>query len=171
MSSNLVRLTYASTATFKSDRSGGIEVEVARILAASRRNNRAKEVGGVLHYGEGYFFQALEGQRATVDELYNRIAEDSRHRDVKILTFEDVDDRYFADWSMKYVPLENQIQRMLDRHGIAFDPYRFDKAIVDDFLKLCVHGEDPTTELEAQAANDAQAGKDNRPWWKRLIGG
>jgi hypothetical protein len=171
MSSNVVRLTYASTATFQSDRSGGIEVEVARILAASRRNNKAKHIGGVLHYGEGYFFQALEGERDSVNELYTRIGEDPRHRDVKVLTFEDVDKRYFADWSMKYVPLEDQIQRMLDRHGIEFNPYRFDKAIVDDFLKLCVEGEDPTAELEAQAAKDAESGKDSRPWWKRLIGG
>lgn len=170
MSSNVVRLTYASAATFESNPSGGIEVEVARILAASRRNNRAREIGGVLHYGDGYFFQALEGERESVEELYNRIAEDPRHADIKVLSYIDVDERMFPDWSMKYVPLEDQIQRLLDRHGISFNPYQFNDTIIEEFLKLCVHGEDPTEELEAQAEQDAASGRDTRPWWKRLLG-
>jgi hypothetical protein len=170
MPSQLVRLTYASTATFQSNKSGGIEVEVARILSASRRNNQAQHVGGVLHYGEGYFFQALEGERETVDKLYNHIASDPRHRDVQMLSSAAINERMFQDWSMKYVPLEDDIQRLLDRHGIDFNPYRFDERIVEEFLKLCVHGEDPTEELEARAERDAASGRDSRPWWKRLIG-
>lgn len=170
MTDALIRLTYASTATFESNKSGGIEVEVARILSASRRNNQAKQVGGVLHYGEGYFFQALEGDRATVEALYNHIAADPRHRDVQVLSSTTVNERLFEDWSMKYVPLEDQIQRLLDRHGIDFNPYCFDDRIIHEFLQLCVTGEDPTEALEAQAERDAAAGKDTRPWWKRLIG-
>lgn len=170
MGGDLVRLNYASTATFEPNEAGGIEVEVARILAESRRNNKAREVGGVLHYGNGFFFQALEGERGVVNDVYNTIAADPRHRDVQILSFNPVEQRLFADWSMKYVPIENQIRELLDRHGIEFNPYRFDDAFIREFLELCVYGQDPTTRLEQEAERDAAEGRDQRPWWKRLLG-
>ena len=171
MPSHLTRLTYASTATFESNQSGGVEIEVARILAASRRNNRDLQVGGVLHYGQGYFFQALEGERETVDELYKRITQDPRHRDVKVLSYSDVEERFFADWSMKYVVLEDQIHGMLDRHGISFNPYRFNDDVIDDFLHLCVYGEDPTEQAGgAEQKVDQVGGGGARPLWKRLLG-
>lgn len=170
MAEDLVRLNYASTATFEPNEAGGIEIEVGRILAQSRRNNKALAVGGVLHYGNGFFFQALEGERPAVTELYQRISGDPRHRDVRTLSLEPVAERLFADWSMKYVPLEDQIQRLLDRHKIAFDPYRFNETFINEFLHLCVFGEDPTAELEEQAEREAAAGGDKRPWWKRLLG-
>ena len=170
MSEDLVRLNYASTATFEPNEAGGIEVEVARILAQSRKNNKAKAVGGVLHYGNGYFFQALEGERSVVNDVYNTIAADPRHRDVQILSFDSVPDRLFADWSMKYVPLEDQIHSLLDRCGIDFNPYRFSDDFVREFLNLCVYGEDPTVKLEREAEREAATGGDQRPWWKRLLG-
>ncbi len=171
MESDLVRLTYASTATFAPNQYGGIEVEVGRILTQSRRNNRDRQVGGVLHYGQGYFFQALEGERQAVNETYARIEGDPRHRDVKTLSFNPVSERLFQDWSMKYVPVQNHIQALLERHGIPFDPYRFNHAFIEEFLALCVQGQDPTAGEQAPgsgAGTGAPAAV--RPWWKRLIG-
>ncbi|WMS87871.1 BLUF domain-containing protein [Pleionea litopenaei] len=102
MQNQLIRLTYASTATFKTDIKGGIESEVARILLQSRRNNSRIAVGGVLHYGDGYFFQCLEGDESAVKSTLQRISQDQRHRDVQILLNVQIQRRLFEDWSMKY---------------------------------------------------------------------
>ena len=68
--SKLVQLIYASRATFAPNlASGGIEKEVGRVLVQSRRNNPKKEIGGVLYYGDGCFFQCLEGAGLTYRQL------------------------------------------------------------------------------------------------------
>ena len=56
--SALIRLIYVSTARFKAAKSHeGIEPTVARILMSSRSKNPQHQIGGVLYYGDGYFFQ------------------------------------------------------------------------------------------------------------------
>jgi hypothetical protein len=68
---DLQRMVYASRATFAPSRQGnGIDVEVARILMQSRRNNPRRGLVGALYYGDGAFFQCLEGEPAAIDEVY-----------------------------------------------------------------------------------------------------
>ncbi|MEF8834062.1 MAG: BLUF domain-containing protein, partial [Halofilum sp. (in: g-proteobacteria)] len=102
----LTRLTYASTANFDiNSGSGNIDLEIGRILRACKINNPRQGIGGVLHYGYGYFFQGIEGPRDAVNTLYDRIAADERHRELKVLGVRDTETRFFPDWSMKYVPV------------------------------------------------------------------
>ncbi|PWG62807.1 BLUF domain-containing protein [Spiribacter halobius] len=164
----LVRLNYASTATFEPSVQGGVEVEVARILKQSRRNNRELAVGGVLHYGNGYFFQCLEGERDAVQKLYERISRDPRHRDVKTLTFSPVGERLFGDWSMKYLPIERDLRGLLERYRLEFNPYQFTEAFIQEFLEACVVGVDPT--MAAHAHERGTQRRAQRPLWKRLLG-
>lgn len=154
----LVRLTYASTATFEPNESGGIEVSVGQILAESRRNNKKRRIGGVLHYGNSYFFQCLEGEREAVSDCYQRISRDSRHQNVETLSFEAIDRRMFPDWSMKYLPVADEIARLLEKRNQSFNPYTFDNATLSELLQACAQGIDPT---EATP---------RRPLWKRLLG-
>ncbi|MEQ6886679.1 BLUF domain-containing protein [Salicola sp. Rm-C-2C1-2] len=167
MSGSLVRLIYASTATFKANEKGGVEVAVGQILSESRRNNKRQRVGGVLHYGNGYFFQCLEGEREAVDACYNRISEDDRHRDVQCLSYVEIDSRMFPDWSMKYLPVEDEITRLLKHYNTDFNPYRFSNAMLMELLKACARGHEP--EATRQTAAD-QTPAPKRPFWKRLFG-
>ncbi|GAA5523897.1 hypothetical protein Maes01_00446 [Microbulbifer aestuariivivens] len=123
----LVRLVYASKASFMPmPASSGVEPTVARILMQSRQNNSRKDVGGVLYFGDGFFFQALEGDRGTVTETFERISADSRHQQVTTLSMKTVTTRLFADWSMKYVPAEKSLREFLGRRGYTrFQPLRF----------------------------------------------
>ena len=143
----IVRLVYASTATFEPQRDpNGIEVQVARILMQSRKNNARDQIGGVLHYGDGYFFQCLEGERESVNRTYHRISEDPRHEEVHLLLVENVDERMFLDWSMKYVGLEQEIDALLKRNGLEeFNPYRFEKTMIEALLQACVSANDPSS--------------------------
>ncbi|WP_323844958.1 BLUF domain-containing protein [Microbulbifer magnicolonia] len=136
--SELIRLVYASRAAFRpAPVEQGVEPSVARILMQSRRNNSHENIGGVLYFGDGYFFQALEGDRRAVNQTYQRIAADSRHREVTILSLKTVPNRLFADWSMKYVPVEQAVRAFVRSRGYQhFAPLQFQEEEAEALIKL-----------------------------------
>ncbi|MDT8409647.1 MAG: BLUF domain-containing protein [Wenzhouxiangellaceae bacterium] len=164
-SDDLICLSYGSKASFPTAQAGS-DPQVNRILVHSRRANRASEIGGVLHFGQGFFFQYLEGPADRVDALYARICRDPRHEDVQRLTRRPIRSRRFRDWSMKFVVLDQAIEDVLQRHGLAaFNPYQFTPAMIDDLVVICTLG--------PEAAPDADVGADraisSRPWWRRIF--
>lgn len=136
--SELQRLVYVSRATFAPSRQGsGIDLEVARILMQSRRNNPRRGLVGALYYGDGCFFQCLEGEPVAIDELCARIARDPRHKDMQVLGRESIQARSFSVWAMKYVPNASAVQALMARHGRKqFDPYTFDTALAGAMVEL-----------------------------------
>ncbi|PZQ27768.1 MAG: blue light sensor protein, partial [Ectopseudomonas oleovorans] len=91
----LVRLTYASRA------SHGMSSQLIRdILESSQRNNPIRGLTGILCCNADTFVQALEGPRTAINVLYNRLAEDNRHKDLTILDYEEIHVRRYANWSM-----------------------------------------------------------------------
>ena len=116
----LVRLMYASRATDSINQEA-----LAAILKKSRQNNPATGVTGVLCYSEGLFLQLLEGGRLPVSQLYNRIANDARHRDVMMLSYEEIGERKFAGWSMGQVNLSHLNASLLLKYSetATLDPY------------------------------------------------
>ncbi len=98
----LVRLLYASRANAPVD-----DALVASILEQAAAYNAAHGLTGVLcTSSEGkVFLQVLEGGRAVVNELYNRIVRDPRHKDVTLLDYAEIGERRFATWRMGVVNL------------------------------------------------------------------
>lgn len=170
--SDLVRLVYASEATFIGNSADqGIELEVGRILTTSRRNNARAEVGGVLYYGNGYFFQCLEGNRDAVVEVYQRISTDPRHKNAKILLKGFTKRRLFQDWSMKYLPAEKNLRDFLAQHGLSeFSPFDYDREMIGRLLVFFQHAKE-SGELAEHSAIEAKAAADtnNKPGWRRLF--
>lgn len=167
-SDSLIRLSYASTSAGRG-RGGGTaaDAEIPRILQACRKNNPKLEIGGVLHYGDGYFFQVLEGPEAAVDHLYGIIGADSRHVDVRTLERVNVSMRRFPDWSMKYVPVEDDVTRVLTRHGLdRFDPYAFGPELIEAMITLLVGKPDP----EQAPDQDYRRARGRGAWLQRLLG-
>jgi hypothetical protein len=72
------------------------------ILGTARDNNSSIDVCGMLCYDQLYFLQALEGERETVNELYLDIADDPRHDEIVIISYEEVAERIFPQWQMGY---------------------------------------------------------------------
>ncbi len=119
LKTTLFRLCYASTATEQCS-----SMEIGYILEASLKNNVALNITGALFYGNHYFLQFLEGEEANVESLYQKIAEDKRHTNVKVLEFKEVHTRYFEEWSMKYVSYPLIINKILQETGLKeFNPY------------------------------------------------
>jgi len=165
----LIGLSYCSTATFPA-RTGsyGVHPEVNRILMHSRRNNRRLQVGGVLHFNNGRFFQYIEGPADVVDCLYARICRDPRHQDVQRLTRRPIGSRRFQDWSMKFVAVERVVDEVMRRHDLpAFDPYRFTPAIIDDLVVSCTCAPDDAAGIEVASTARSRGLKG---WLHRLFG-
>jgi len=102
MTEALYRLVYVSqNAVAGGD--AALQDEIEQILETSRRNNRAAGITGALMYNAGCFTQILEGDRAALNTLFERIQYDTRHGDVTVLEFSPVESRDFADWSMGFV--------------------------------------------------------------------
>lgn len=94
----LLQLVYASAATvnFSSE-------DLDALLEKARANNSTMDVTGMLLFHEGTFLQVLEGSQENVEELYNKIATDTRHGNVLLLATREIDERNFGDWSMAFV--------------------------------------------------------------------
>jgi hypothetical protein len=143
----LIEIIYMSRSTFTPSRLVmNIEPNVARILAKSRINNRRNGLVGVLYFGDGCFFQCLQGEETAVDALYALLQSDNRHQDLKLFSRKQISALAYADWSMKYVPIEKDMTRLLEKRGYQkFDPYQFDDAMIQDVMSLLQRSPDPTT--------------------------
>ena len=140
----ILRLTYVSRATFAVDRfTGGIQRDVARILVQSRRNNPRQQLVGALYFGDGCFFQCLEGPQEAVEALYARLHGDPRHGELRVLSREFVSSPSFSSWAMKLVPNAQEVQTLMTRHGrTTFDPYSFDESLRLAMVQLLLRGAD-----------------------------
>lgn len=165
----LICLSYCSTASFEAaPRSFGVDPQVIRILIESRRYNRHHRIGGVLQFGNGCFFQYLEGPTDVVDQLYARICRDTRHFDVRRLTRRPIVSRRFEYWSMKFVAIDRVVAEVLRRHDLhCFDPYQFTPAIIDDMVVSCIHPPDEAPEADPEP----HAPRARKSLWRRLVGG
>jgi hypothetical protein len=155
--SALVRIVYISRSTFApptgSDR---IDPGLARILAKSRKNNRAANIVGGLLFGDGCFLQCLEGAPEAVDRLYNIIAADPRHKDVKTILRVPIERVSFSAWSMKFVPMEQRLRKLLAAQGLRrFDPYAFTADDVQAVLAILQAEHDPSQNHEPALLDSA----------------
>jgi hypothetical protein len=116
----LVRLMYASRAVEP------VRTEALNaILRKSTTHNPSIGVTGVLCFSGEIFLQVLEGGRAQVSQLYNRIAQDPRHRDVVLLSYDEIDERSFAGWAMGQVNMARLNPALLLKYSesAVLDPY------------------------------------------------
>jgi len=80
--------------------------ELSEILNKSRNNNAEHNITGILLYSEGIFLQALEGAESAVNEVYSKIEQDKRHKNLIILITGEADDRMFPEWSMAFTTID-----------------------------------------------------------------
>ncbi|WP_374568737.1 BLUF domain-containing protein [Ideonella sp.] len=116
----LVRLMYASRAAKPLD-----PEELAQILRQSRATNPKLGITGVLCSSGELFIQVLEGGRTAVNRLYNQIVTDSRHTEVTLLSYEEIDERRFAGWAMGQVNMARLNPALMLKYSetSALDPY------------------------------------------------
>ena len=131
----LVRLLYASRSAEALN-----EPVVESILQQSRRNNPAKGITGILCFSGDLFIQVLEGGRNEVNELYNTIVRDSRHVHLRLLGFEEIEERRFGGWTMGQVDVRKVSPALLLKYTAKseLDPFansgRASMALLDELI-------------------------------------
>lgn len=93
----LISLVYVSVGA-----DGMSEEDLRDILASSRKNNRHHNITGMLLYRDGFFIQALEGEETVINELFDKIVEDKRHKNIMLVYKNAILTRTFGSWSMGF---------------------------------------------------------------------
>jgi len=131
----LVRLLYASRPV------APLTTEVVdSILAQSRAHNPKLGITGILCYSHDLFLQVLEGSRDAVCEMYNTIVRDDRHTHVRILSFEEIAERRFGNWTMGHVDVTTINPSLLLKYAElpVLNPFtcpgQASMALLDEFL-------------------------------------
>ena len=118
----LVRLMYASRTADTVDPDA-----MQSILRQCKDNNPTLGITGLLCHcsSSGIFMQVLEGGRAAVNQLYLKIAQDPRHGDVQLLSYEEIPERRFAAWTMGQVNMTRLNPALLLKYSATplLDPY------------------------------------------------
>lgn len=88
--------------------------DIEQIGETSVRNNKRDGLSGALFTFRNVFYQILEGEASKVDECYERISKDDRHKDIFMLNIEkNISSRKYEEWSMKTVILDEQTEAMI----------------------------------------------------------
>jgi hypothetical protein len=117
----LTRLIYASTITDDFAHSS-----IEEILRSARKYNEKRNLTGLLCFDTQYFLQCLEGSRAEVNAIYKTILKDSRHNDIIMLDYQEINHRDFADWKMGYIPSSRISKNLTLKFSVSseFNPYK-----------------------------------------------
>lgn len=84
------------------------EAEVGRIVEAAQQRNLVLGITGVLVFGNGVFFQLIEGPPAQIQKLVAKLHDDPRHSDVVVLDrSEETRERLYPDWEMERVEADD----------------------------------------------------------------
>ena len=116
----LVRCLYASRATQPLG-----EQVLDKILAQSRRHNPARGITGMLCFADGIFVQVIEGGREEVCKLLATIMGDDRNHDVQLLSYEEISERTFGNWTMGQVNMTTINPALLLKYSkrAVLDPF------------------------------------------------
>ena len=101
MPEELYSLSYVSRSAIRGS-AEEIAAELQRLVDSARLNNERHGLTGALLYADECFEQVIEGTRARVEEVFERISTDKRHSDLTILHFARITQRTFADLPMTF---------------------------------------------------------------------
>ena len=131
----LVRLLYASRPASPLTAS-----VIDTILAQSQDGNQTKGITGILCFNDELFLQVLEGGRDAVCELFNAIVRDDRHKNVRLLSYEEIPERRFGGWTMGQVNIARINPSLLLKYSVKakLDPFscsgRASMALLDELI-------------------------------------
>lgn len=120
------------------------EEDLATILQQSRHNNAELGITGILLYVRGSIIQVLEGEKQTVEALYKRIEQDTRHTNVSIGLSRPIRQRLFANWSMGYETITSrqleEIKAIVDLDNNQESTAEMQESIIFKTLKVFYQG-------------------------------
>ncbi len=101
------------------------------ILNTSWENNRKNGIGGVLLYDKTHFVQMLNGPTDRVDQVFQRITNDERHSNIRLIGEEVMDTQELDEWNMGFLPKSNIITEIFKKHHIEEDDGLYNAPFTD----------------------------------------
>lgn len=145
--SALIQLVYVSSLTLMARFNKTLFAEVK---SHARAYNEKHGITGVLCYGNGHFLQCIEGEKTHVLALRQRIFSDTRHKDIKVLLLQEIDQRSFVDWRMRLLFLERWLWSPTTKEQatqlspfLPFVPYNWEPERTEQFLQTIKTFETP----------------------------
>ena len=85
-----------------------IEEDINELFRRVTLFNNSRNIKGILLFNSGNFFQILEGEKETINDLfYNRIKSDPRHNNVFIVIEKEYPSSIFKEYSSKFNTVKN----------------------------------------------------------------
>ena len=81
--------------------------QIGSLANQAARNNRRLGLCGILVHSNGRFLQLIEGTSKFVNETFCKIVKDPRHHQIELISFENIVQPEFNDWSMKLLEIED----------------------------------------------------------------
>jgi hypothetical protein len=131
MENEIYTISYFSKSALPST-GDELEGKIEDILTVSKRNNKLKNITGALLYSGGHFLQVLEGEKEAVDNTFEHIQRDSRHRDVTILSYDYQTNRSFPTWSMALAGVQKDLSPNVE--GILSSPEDIEGSETGDII-------------------------------------
>lgn len=158
------RLTYASATT---SITADIRRDLEDILNEARIFNNNHLIRGVLYYGNNLFFQCIEGQNKDIDALFDKISNDKRHKNIKLLSYERIAKPMFHDWEMKFVLHETNVQAFFAQNQWeVFNPYALEGGLSIQFLEF-LHAYEQPENILYEVLDTKQ--NFNANWYKYIL--
>ncbi len=107
-------ICYVSTASRNLEKE-----EIKDILEYSAQYNNQHDIRGVLLYGDGNFFQILEGNKKLVDEIFLNIQNDPRHTNIIQVVGKNIDHGAFDGFKAEMVNENNKYNYELVKEYMA----------------------------------------------------
>lgn len=94
--STLVHLIYFSRLNLAADAATRSQ-QIGEITRQAQKKNEFSVITSFLVMEQNFAAQIIEGERSSVNETFNRISNDSRHRDVQIVEWREIVKREFVN--------------------------------------------------------------------------
>ena len=124
------------------------------IAETSIINNKDNDITGILCYGNGCFFQYIEGTEQALTNLKNQLLVDDRHKDLKILAFSAINERRFQNWSLRSMVIERWLFKDPKLKALMpFKPYTWsdkDSELFLDSLQFYYQNQEKSDEVDMQ---------------------
>jgi hypothetical protein len=117
----LHRIVYISYSLIKPS---DLKSSLQNISEIASSRNKLKHISGQLIAIHGYFIQLLEGEFTELNELMNKINQDSRHSGIQVIYDSPISQRLLSDWSQMEVITDPRLVAPLNKciEGIASLP-------------------------------------------------
>ena len=127
----ITRLVYSSKKAIKFSK-----IDIHELMFHARIFNSNHDITGLLLFDGTYFVQFLEGSNEDISLLYEKIEEDTRHKEVTLIFKELFPERIFDDWSMIYKNISSEfpVQNLKKVHSLRQGKEELLEAILDSIF-------------------------------------